>query len=169
MIDLTRTTLNHAETRALGQRIGSTLRGGEIICLVGPLGAGKTALAAGIAQGWGAAEPATSPTFVIVHQHSRPSDNKRLFHLDCYRLAAATEADTIGLDDMLNEDDVLLIEWPDRLGQRLPKHTLQIDFTLDDDDPDRRLLRFRPAGLHTLAEIERSRYGRIICGLFPIC
>src|SRR5258707_11424486 len=76
------------QTAYFGARLGKLLGAGDVICLSGPLGAGKTALAAGIAAGWGALEPVNSPTFVFVHEHHRAADALRLYHVDCYRLTS---------------------------------------------------------------------------------
>src|SRR5882724_1986861 len=75
------------ETVQFGVRLGQRLLGGDVVCLSGDLGAGKTALASGIGKGWGALELVNSPTFVFVHEHRRTDDDVRLYHLDCYRLA----------------------------------------------------------------------------------
>src|SRR5258706_9835 len=74
------------QTQRLGARLGSLLQVGDIICLSGDMGAGKTVFSAGIGRGWGAKTPLTSPTFNLVHDHTRDADSQHLYHLDCYRL-----------------------------------------------------------------------------------
>jgi hypothetical protein len=73
---------------------------GDIICLSGDMGAGKTVFSGGIGKGWGAKTPLTSPTFNLVHDHTREADSQHLYHLDCYRLERPNDADTIGIDEM---------------------------------------------------------------------
>jgi tRNA threonylcarbamoyladenosine biosynthesis protein TsaE len=89
------------QTRRLGVRLGTLLGAGDVVCLSGDLGAGKTVFSAGVGKGWGASAPLTSPTFNLVHVHTRESDALRLYHLDCYRLQSALDADSIGIDDIL--------------------------------------------------------------------
>jgi tRNA threonylcarbamoyladenosine biosynthesis protein TsaE len=120
------TTHSVEQTAHLGATLGRLLDAGDVICLSGDLGAGKTALAAGIGAGWGALERVISPTFVIVREHRRSMDSMRLFHLDCYRLTSIDDAETIGLSDMLIGDDVVLIEWAERVAELLPAERLVI-------------------------------------------
>ncbi|MBX3084372.1 MAG: tRNA (adenosine(37)-N6)-threonylcarbamoyltransferase complex ATPase subunit type 1 TsaE [Anaerolineae bacterium] len=121
-------------TTQLGQHLGALLRGGDVLCLSGDLGAGKTALARGLALGWGALEPVSSPTFVFVHEHRRRADAQRLYHVDCYRLQSEADAATIGLEDMLTGEDVVLLEWPEQVESLLPADRLWISIeTLDDN------------------------------------
>ena len=104
------TTHAEAETIALGRDLGRRLAGGDVILLAGPLGAGKTAFARGLAEGLGCDTTAVaSPTFTIVHEYPGPVP---LQHADLYRLTAE-EVDDLGLDDLM-EGHVLAVEWPDR-------------------------------------------------------
>ena len=120
-------TSNSADqTARIGLRLGQLLEPGDIVCLSGELGAGKTALASGIGKGWGALEPVNSPTFVFVHEHQREVDSVRLYHLDCYRLPDAENAMTIGIDDILAGEDVVIIEWPEKIEALLPDERLWI-------------------------------------------
>jgi tRNA threonylcarbamoyladenosine biosynthesis protein TsaE len=114
------------QTTELGVRLGEPLAGGDVICLSGELGAGKTALAAGIGKGWGARETINSPTFVFVHEHRRTADDLVLFHVDCYRLANFDDAESIGIEDILAGDGVAVIEWPERIEALLPTERLWI-------------------------------------------
>lgn len=135
-------------TRAIGVELGRRLRGGDVICLSGDLGAGKTWLTGGIAQGWDAQEPVHSPTFVFIHIHHHVSDpRKQLYHVDCYRLNSKADAESIGLEDLLNGDDVVILEWPERVIDLLPADRLWIDLDPDDSDPDaRRVITFSAIG-----------------------
>src|SRR4051812_31474913 len=80
------------QTMQFGTCLGQLLAHGDIVCLSGDLGAGKTAFTSGIGKGWGALEIVNSPTFVFVHEHRRRADNMRLYHIDCYRLASLDDA-----------------------------------------------------------------------------
>ena len=85
------------QTRRVGMRLGALLEPGDIVCLIGDLGAGKTTLVQGLAAGWGSLDPVSSPTFVIVNVYRR-LDQNQLFHLDAYRLSGAAEAADLDLD-----------------------------------------------------------------------
>lgn len=115
------------QTARLGARLGKLLLPGDVICLSGDMGAGKTVFSSGIGQGWGTVHPLTSPTYNLVHQHSRPNDSAMLYHLDCYRLQDAQEAETIGLDDILDAQPILLVEWAERIEAALPEERLWIE------------------------------------------
>jgi len=132
------------QTRRLGARLGALLRAGDIICLSGDMGAGKTVFAAGIGKGWGAKNPLTSPTFNLIHQHSREKDSQRLFHLDCYRLESAADAEQIGLDDVLAGRGPVIFEWPEHIESILPKERLWIELRIL--EPTRRNFIFEAAG-----------------------
>jgi tRNA threonylcarbamoyladenosine biosynthesis protein TsaE len=112
------------QTRRIGMRLGGLLMAGDIICLQGNLGAGKTTFTQGLAQGWGSLDSVSSPTFVLVNQYRR-ADGNQLFHLDAYRLDSVPEAEELDLDSMLAEG-ALIIEWPERLGDLIPEEHLHI-------------------------------------------
>ena len=121
---------NTEQTRRLGVRLGTLLQAGDIICLSGDMGAGKTALAGGIGVGWGAKNPLTSPTFNLVHVHTRDKDGQQLYHLDCYRLSGAADAFTIDLDDILSGRGPVIIEWPEHIEDVLPRERLWIELRI---------------------------------------
>jgi len=98
------------QTRRLGMRLGGALQVGDVICLQGDLGAGKTTFVQGVAQGWGSLDSVSSPTFILVNVYRR-GDEARLFHMDSYRLDSTLEAEELGLVSMLTQGP-LLIEWP---------------------------------------------------------
>ncbi len=127
------------QTASFGARLGRLLVAGDVICLSGPLGAGKTALAAGIAKGWGALEPANSPTFVFVHEHHREGDAMRLYHVDCYRLTSEDDALSVGIEDILDGQAVAVVEWPERIASFLPSECLWITLEMLDDETARHL------------------------------
>ncbi len=116
---------SEAQTRRAGLRLGSLLRTGDVIYLVGDLGSGKTTLVQGLAAGWGSLDPVSSPTFVLVNVYRHP-DGGSLYHLDAYRLGGAAEAEDLDLDALL-ENGPLVIEWADRIHEVLPSQRLQID------------------------------------------
>lgn len=121
------------QTQRLGIRLGSLLQAGDVVCLSGDMGAGKTVFSAGIGIGWGAQHPLTSPTFNLVHEHRRDKDKQRLYHLDCYRLSRVDEVDSIGFDDLVNDPrGVMVIEWPERIQAALPKKRLWIQLRILD-------------------------------------
>lgn len=139
------------QTQQLGERLGRLIQPGDVICLSGELGAGKTTLATGIGQGWGALETVNSPTFVFVNQYSR-SDGQRLYHVDAYRLKDAGDVESIGLEDLLaDQTGAVLLEWPERVRESLPTERLWIE--LDWIDDTRRQIRLSGNG---------RRYGELL-------
>lgn len=120
------------QTQRLGSRLGSLLQAGDVICLSGDMGAGKTVFSAGIGKGWGTKTPVSSPTFTFIHVHTRTTDNQHLYHLDCYRLEHPSEAETIGLDDILNGNGPVILEWPEVILNVLPKQRLWIEIRVQD-------------------------------------
>src|SRR4029450_4426812 len=109
-----------AETEALGYRLAARLRAGDGVALDGTLGAGKTTLARGILRGLGHEGDVGSPTFPIVQTYEPPDTRLPAWHVDLYRIEAASEIDELGLDDA-REEGVLLIEWPERLPRLWPE------------------------------------------------
>ena len=137
------TTNSPDETLAVGRRIGAALTGGDVVALVGPLGAGKTHLVKGIAAGAGVADPrkVNSPTFVLVNEYEA---RLHLYHVDVYRLAGADELDALGFDEMCASDGAVLVEWADRVPECLPADHLSV--TLNVTGPDQRELTCTPTG-----------------------
>lgn len=112
------------QTRRLGIRLGSLLLPGDVICLAGDLGAGKTTFVQGVAKGWGSLDSVSSPTFVLVNVYRR-MDGITLSHLDAYRLGSADEAEDLDLLPLI-ENGPVLIEWPERIQEVLPKDHLWV-------------------------------------------
>lgn len=114
-------------TRAIGAALGAAVGPGAVIALVGPLGAGKTQLVRGLAEGLGLdAEEVGSPTFVICHEYGEDAPVP-LVHIDAYRLEDPAELETIGFDELLDDTRaVLAIEWADRVGGALPDRTVRV-------------------------------------------
>jgi len=132
------------QTQRLGVRLGSLLQAGDVVCLSGDMGAGKTVFSGGIGVGWGATTPVTSPTFNLVHEHRREKDKQRLYHLDCYRLSGVGDVDGIGLDDILDGSGAVVLEWPERIESALPKQHLWVDLRVL--EPTRRNFIFEGVG-----------------------
>ncbi len=120
------------QTRRLGSRIGSLLSPGDLICLSGDLGAGKTTFVQGIAHGWESVDTVSSPTFVIVNEYHRKT-GETLFHMDAYRLENSMEAFDLDLDRML-EQGALLVEWAERIKDALPEGALWIKMSWMSDE-----------------------------------
>ncbi len=126
------TSPSAAATRSLGAALGALVEAGDVVALVGPLGAGKTELARGLARGLGIAGPIASPTFIIVAEHL---GRLPLFHVDCYRLGGAADALAAGILDDRSADGVTVIEWAERLGPALPAGRLEIRIDGAGDEP----------------------------------
>jgi tRNA threonylcarbamoyladenosine biosynthesis protein TsaE len=141
------------QTRRIGMRLGAALQPGDVICLQGDLGAGKTTFVQGMAHGWGSLDAVSSPTFIIVNVYRR-ADEARLFHMDAYRLDSTPEAEELDLDSMLAQG-ALLIEWPERIGDLLPDERLWIQFEHVDDEE--RELKFKPTGTRYTALADQVR------------
>lgn len=116
----------------LGRRLAAQVRIGDVIALEGGLGAGKTTLARGILEGLGLEGEAPSPSFALVQPYDVPEVRLPVAHVDLYRLDSPHEAEELALDDYLM-DSLLIVEWPDRLGDGLWLHALRlaIDFAPD--------------------------------------
>jgi len=121
-------TASPQETFEFGDRIGTHLLAGLAIGLVGQLGTGKTALVKGIAKGNGLSEAqrVSSPTFTLVNEYA---GRVRVYHLDAYRLGSPGEMVALGLDEMLADDAVVIVEWADRVRSILPEEMVWIEIT----------------------------------------
>jgi len=149
------------QTRRLGARLGALLQGGNVICLEGMLGSGKTCLAQGIGRGWGIGRTLISPSFVLVREYKRPQDGVRLYHIDLYRISDATEAWGLGLGELVGDEDaVCVVEWAERARPLVPTEHLWI--RLGFADLTRRALHFVAQGEHhtaLLREFRRVAFG----------
>jgi tRNA threonylcarbamoyladenosine biosynthesis protein TsaE len=126
------TTRDAAETRSLGARLASVACAGDLVCLVGDLGAGKTQVAKGFAAGLGVTGVVGSPTFVLMAEYA---GRLPLFHLDLYRIADAADALAGGLLDERQAEGVVLVEWAERLGRALPAARLDLVIAGTGDEP----------------------------------
>ena len=108
------TTRSAEETIELGRQLARELKPPQVVVLRGDLGAGKTTLVKGIAEGFESAsqEDVTSPTFTLIHEYRGPSIN--VFHIDLYRIDTERELETLGIDDLYGDSNILLIEWGDK-------------------------------------------------------
>lgn len=123
------TSLTAEQTQAWGKRLGSHLQGGDVIALIGDLGAGKTAFAQGVGKALGVSGPMTSPTFTLIHEYlGQIRETKvRLIHMDLYRLQHPEETEVIGVEDAFAGDAVCLIEWPEIAEDYLPADRLEVE------------------------------------------
>ena len=127
---LTFTTKSQEETIALGQKIGSKLKKGDIIAMQGTLAAGKTTITKGIAQALGITDTITSPTFCLISEYY---GKMPLYHMDVYRLDGDEDFVNLGTDDMIYGDGVSIIEWSEKIMDELPKTTIILKITPQDD------------------------------------
>src|SRR5215467_12866437 len=120
------TTNSPEETIALGHELASSLSPPKLVVLRGDLGAGKTTLVKGIAEGFDAAsqDDVTSPTFTLIHEYRGPT--AALYHIDLYRVDTQRELETLGLDDLMTDDSVLLIEWGEKFARFEDESDLKI-------------------------------------------
>jgi len=125
------------ETWAVARAFANELKPGDVVCLSGDLGAGKTTFTQGLAAHLGAKRAVTSPTFCLVVEH--PTERFLLVHMDLYRLHDADDVLTIGWEDYLARGAVLFVEWPDRAGDLIPADAWRITFTLGETEDARTL------------------------------
>ncbi len=137
------TRLDNVEaTMAWGRALAATLAAGDVVALVGTLGAGKTHAAKGIVAGLGSAMEVSSPTFTLVHEY--PGPTLTAFHFDFYRLMSAAEVINIGWDDYLDADGVVIVEWADKFPELLPASARWFRFNI------------LPDGTRSVEEVEPS-------------
>lgn len=125
------------DLRAIAAGIGGCCRGGDVIVLVGELGAGKTTFTQGLARGLGITEPVTSPTFVISRVHPHPTGGVSLVHVDAYRIGSAAELDDLDLEADLSTS-VVVVEWGRGLAEELSPEGLDVAIARSDSDDDER-------------------------------
>jgi tRNA threonylcarbamoyladenosine biosynthesis protein TsaE len=137
--------LDQAELVEWGERFGRVASAPLVVAISGELGAGKTTLVQAICRGYGVAEDVTSPTFALVHRYQSP--RSAVYHLDLYRLKSAAELQNLGWDEVIGEDALVLIEWPERAGDRIPRDHVPVSLQHLPGDDSRRVLY---AGGHVL-------------------
>ncbi len=151
-------TASTSETEILGKRIGAELAAGDLVLLTGTLGAGKTCLTRGLAIGWGALEQPTSPTFTLINEYHRARDENRFFHADCYRLSGEVDAVSTGIEDVIDSDGVLVVEWAERIQSLLPESWLHIEIGASRDNG--RVFSFTACGERAVELLEKCRASR---------
>jgi tRNA threonylcarbamoyladenosine biosynthesis protein TsaE len=147
MADRSFLTRSPEETIELGRKLASELQPPVLVLLLGDLGAGKTTLTKGIAAGLGAAaeEEVTSPTFTLIHEYGGAGKRgkPRVYHVDLYRIETARELETLGLEDLLAEQAVVIVEWAEKLGPALrgfvPDHAVVEIHLAATSDTERRI------------------------------
>ena len=131
-------TTSEKQTFGLGKKFGRKLKGGEIIGLIGNLGAGKTVFVKGLASGLGIKNRITSPTFVLmkiyrIAKSKLQNPNSKLVHIDAYRLKSGKEILSTGAEEYFNKpDSIVIIEWADRIREMLPKKIKLVKITSED-------------------------------------
>src|SRR5690242_19053467 len=132
---VTLTTRNESETHDLAARLAALVSPGDVLLLRGDLGAGKTTFTRGLAQGLGIHLPVTSPTFTLIQEYR--GGRVPLYHFDLYRLYGPQEVFDLGFFDYLEQGGVVVVEWPERLGDDLVEEWLAVDMAIQDDDSRR--------------------------------
>ncbi|MBI5698998.1 tRNA (adenosine(37)-N6)-threonylcarbamoyltransferase complex ATPase subunit type 1 TsaE [Candidatus Saganbacteria bacterium] len=119
------------ETIKLGKNLGSNLKPGEILALSGQLGAGKTTLIQGIAEGLGVKDYVTSPTFILINEYQ---GRLPFYHIDLYRLEDPEQIEELGISEYFEKDGIVVIEWAERMGEQLPESAKQIKIEVVDEN-----------------------------------
>jgi tRNA threonylcarbamoyladenosine biosynthesis protein TsaE len=130
--------MSEQELRDWGRRFGHAAHAPLVVTITGELGAGKTTLVQAICAGYGVTGDVTSPTFALVHEYEAP--RSPVHHLDLYRLDRPEQLDEIGWDELVTARAIVLVEWPERAGDRVPAGHVTLSLQHLPDDPDRRLL-----------------------------
>jgi tRNA threonylcarbamoyladenosine biosynthesis protein TsaE len=149
------TSRSPEETEAIGRQLAARLKAGDVLALVGEIGAGKTTFVRGLAEGLGVpAGSVASPSFVLVREYR---GRLPLYHADLFRLEGMPQAASVGLEDFYEQGGGTGIEWADRVPGILPEESLEIRF--EDADPETRRLTLLPQGDSYRARFERETEG----------
>jgi tRNA threonylcarbamoyladenosine biosynthesis protein TsaE len=140
------------DTQRVGEQIGRLLRAGDIVCLYGELGTGKTVLAKGLAKGLGVPDRAAvrSPSFVLIQRYL---GRVPMYHADLYRLSGPADIADIGLRELLGGDGVAVVEWADKLDASLPSERLEI--ALEHHSEAMRVITIQPTGARNCQLVEQ--------------
>jgi tRNA threonylcarbamoyladenosine biosynthesis protein TsaE len=130
--DFAVTTKNEDETIALGEKLASSLKSGDVIALYGDLGSGKTRLVKGICKGLGVSDIVNSPTFMIVNEYTSKTAGS-VYHFDLYRMRSEDEILQMGFEEYMNNRGIILIEWPEHIESRLSAGTIKIYLSHSDE------------------------------------
>ena len=129
-------TENAEETKALGKEIAENVSGGEIFCLKGELGAGKTTFSQGFLRGLGVEGALTSPTFVVMKEYAIKDENlklKKIYHIDTYRVESE-DVLNLGWEGMIKDkENIILVEWPEKIKDIIPKDAVWLEFESIDE------------------------------------
>jgi tRNA threonylcarbamoyladenosine biosynthesis protein TsaE len=127
------------QTQDVAQELAKSLRGGEMLALVGDLGAGKTTFTQGLARALGVVRAVNSPTFIIHRSYETMHPKiKKLHHIDLYRIEGEADLEGLGLEEVVHqEDQVVVVEWPEKMGSRLSKERITITFEYISDSTRR--------------------------------
>jgi len=131
MSELIFETATEEEMIAAGVAFSESLEAGDVVALVGDLGAGKTHFSKGVVSGLSAKGEVTSPTFSLVHEY--PGGRLPVFHFDFYRIDSPDELIRIGWDEYLDEDGIILVEWADKFPELLPEGMIPLHFSIEAD------------------------------------
>ena len=146
------------QTRRLGGRLGELLEGGEVLCLMGDLGTGKTCLVQGIGAGLGVMDRITSPTFTLINEYR--GGRLTLYHVDLYRIVDVKAALAFGLDDYMYGEGVCAIEWAARVEEAWPEERLLISLRhIDETKRGVTLRAFGPRYKRLLAQFKQAAFG----------
>jgi tRNA threonylcarbamoyladenosine biosynthesis protein TsaE len=130
--------MDEGEMRDWGRRFGKSAHAPLVVVIHGEIGAGKTTLVQAICEGYGVDEEVTSPTFALVHEYH--AARSPVIHLDLYRLDRSDQLDALGWDEIVVGRALVLVEWPERAGERIPPGHVTLSLQHLPDDPHRRLL-----------------------------
>lgn len=126
---------SESEMIAFGRDFSSKLQPGDVVALNGEMGAGKTHFCKGVVEGLGANNSVTSPTFSLVQEYR--GGKWPVFHFDFYRLESSSELETIGWDEYLDEEGIILVEWAEKFPEVLPEETIELRFERQADESRR--------------------------------
>ena len=149
-------TRNAGETRAAGRALARRLRAGDTVLLRGPLGAGKSEMTRGIAEGLGVTETVTSPSFTILNVYE--SGRVPLYHFDWYRLESEEELYELGMDEYLGGDGIAAVEWPEMCPEAVPEDCLEV--LLEPAGEEARHITMRPRGAFRLPPADAEENGK---------
>lgn len=129
-------TNNAKETQSLGENFGKVLRRGNVVCLYGDLGSGKTTFVQGVARGLGIKKKIISPTFIIIKLYKLKTQNSKLFyHIDLYRIEGSKDIEGLGLEEILNgKESIAIIEWAEKLKNLMPAKRIDIKFLYEKEN-----------------------------------
>jgi len=146
-------TAGPEETRAVGRALARGLPDAFVLSLEGPLGSGKTVLAAGLCEALGVEGPVTSPTYTLQNEYVGRG-GRRVIHVDCFRLGGPGEFEDLGVFDRVGEDTVLIVEWGERALAALPRETLRVELVPEGETGRRIEIRI-PGGVE-IGELEAA-------------